>query len=66
MLKQVDNVDGDVTPFIKSSETLNTTVKGQQDITLTVDDTSGNTTDETYTFVVSDLEAPVVNFTSRC
>ena len=62
-VKASDNVDGDVTPFIKSSETLNTTVKGQQDITLTVDDTSGNTTEETYTFVVSDLEAPVVNFT---
>lgn len=60
-VKASDNVDGDVTPFIKSSETLNTTVKGQQDITLTVDDTSGNTTEETYTFVVSDLEAPVVN-----
>lgn len=62
-VKASDNVDGDVTPFIKSSETLNTTVKGQQDITLTVDDTSGNTTEETYTFVVSDLEAPVVNLT---
>lgn len=58
-----DNVDGDVTPFIKASDALNTSVKGQQDITLTVDDTSGNTTEETYTFVVSDLEAPVINFT---
>ncbi|WP_294578497.1 C40 family peptidase [uncultured Thomasclavelia sp.] len=62
-VKATDNVDGEVTPFIKASEPLNTAVKGQQDITLTVDDASGNETEETFTFVVSDLEAPVINLT---
>lgn len=60
-VKAVDNVDGDVTPFIESSAPLNTDVPGFQDITLKVSDSSGNEKKETFTFAVSDLEAPVIN-----
>lgn len=60
-LKAVDNVDGDVTPFIEASAVLNTEVPSLQDITLKVADSSGNEVVETFTFAVSDLEAPVIN-----
>lgn len=61
-IKASDNVDGDVTPFIEASAPLNTDVPSFQDITLTVSDSSGNEKSETFTFAVSDLEAPVINF----
>ena len=61
-IKASDNVDGDVTPFIEASASLNTDVPSFQDITLTVSDSSGNEKSETFTFAVSDLEAPVINF----
>lgn len=61
-IKAFDNVDGDVTPFIEASASLNTDVPSFQDITLTVSDSSGNEKSETFTFAVSDLEAPVINF----
>lgn len=60
-IKATDNVDGDVTPFIEASAPLNTDVPGIQDITLKVSDSSGNEKSETFTFAVSDLEAPVIN-----
>lgn len=60
-LKATDNVDGDVTPFIEASMPLNTDVPSFQDITLKVADSSGNVTSKTFTFAVSDLEAPVIN-----
>lgn len=62
-VKANDNVDGDVTPFIEANTPLNTEVKGQQDITLKATDSSGNETVKTFTFAVSDLEAPVINLT---
>ncbi len=60
-VKATDNVDGDVTPFIEASMPLNTEVPGFQDITLKVADSSGNVTSKTFTFAVSDLEAPVIS-----
>lgn len=60
-IKATDNVDGDVTPFIEASMSLNTDVPSFQDITLKVADSSGNVTSKTFTFAVSDLEAPVIN-----
>ena len=60
-VKATDNVDGDVTPFIEANMPLNTDVPGFQDITLNVADSSGNTASKTFTFAVSDLEAPVIN-----
>lgn len=59
-IKAIDNVDGDVTPFIEASAPLNTAVPGNQDVTLKATDSSGNETEETFTFAVSDLEAPVI------
>ena len=51
-IKASDNVDGDVTPFIEASASLNTDVPSFQDITLTVSDSSGNEKSETFTFAV--------------
>ena len=48
-------------PFIEASAVLNTEVPSLQDITLKVADSSGNEVVETFTFAVSDLEAPVIN-----
>lgn len=62
-IKATDNVDGDVTPFIEASAPLNTDGNGQQDITLKATDSSGNETEKTFTFSVTDLEAPVINLT---
>lgn len=63
-IKATDNVDGDVTPFIEANVPLNTEVTGLQDITLTATDSSGNETEKTFTFSVTDLEAPVINLTN--
>lgn len=61
-IKATDNVDGDVTPFIEASAALNTEVPNFQDITLSVIDSSGNEVSETFTFAVSDIEAPVIEY----
>ena len=59
-----DNVDGDVTPFIETSKELDASVAGMQTIDLKVSDTSGNEITKTFTFAVSDLEAPVISLKS--
>ena len=59
-IKAVDNVDGDVTPFIEASVPLSTESVGFQTITLTATDSSNNVTKQTYEFAVSDIEAPVI------
>lgn len=60
-IKAVDNVDGDVSQFIEVSEALQTTkLNSQQNITLKVSDTAGNVSEKLFTFVVSDMEAPVI------
>lgn len=59
-IKAVDNVDGDVTPFIEANAPLNTENVGFQTITLTATDSSNNVTKQTYEFAVSDIEAPVI------
>ena len=45
-IKAVDNVDGDVTPFIESDKQLDTSKQGTQTINVSVSDNSGNTTEE--------------------
>lgn len=60
-IKAIDNVDGDVTPFIESSSALDTSNIGFQTITLTATDSSQNKSKQTYQFAVVDMEAPVVN-----
>ncbi|MFV0393653.1 MAG: C40 family peptidase [Coprobacillaceae bacterium] len=63
-IKAVDNVDGDVTQFMEVSGTLDTsTLNAQQDISLKVSDNAGNVSEKTFTFVVSDVEAPVITLT---
>lgn len=59
-VKAEDNVDGDVTPFIEADATLDTSKLGFQQITLSVSDSSGNETKETYEFAVADTEAPKI------
>lgn len=59
-IKAVDNVDGDVTPFIEASAPLSTENVGFQTITLTATDSSNNVTKQTYEFAISDIEAPVI------
>lgn len=63
-MEAVDNVEGDVTPFIETSADLDTSAIGFQTITLTVSDSAGNVTEETYEFAISDDEAPVIELLS--
>lgn len=56
----IDNVDGDVSPFIESDKALDASKAGIQDITLKVTDSAGNVREKTFEFAVSDLTAPVV------
>ena len=56
----VDNVDGDVSPFIETDKPLDSSKPGIQDITLSVTDSSGNVTEKMFEFAVSDLTPPNV------
>lgn len=47
-IKAVDNVDGDVTPFITADKELDTTKVGVQTINVTASDNAGNTTTKHY------------------
>lgn len=59
-IKAVDNVDGDVTPFMEASDTLDTATMGTQMITLKASDSSHNVSEKTYVFSISDNDAPVI------
>ena len=59
-VKASDNVDGDVTPFIEADKTLDTSKLGTQTITLKATDVSGNETEKTIDFAVTDDDAPVI------
>ena len=61
-IKAIDNVDGDVTPFLLADKTLDTSKLGTQTITLTASDTSGNETEKTVEFAVTDTVAPTIHF----
>ena len=56
----IDNVDGDVSPFIETDKALDASKPGIQDITLSVTDSSGNVTEKMFEFAVSDLTPPSV------
>lgn len=60
-IKATDNVDGDVTPFMTSDSTLDTSKLGTQTITLKASDVSGNETEKTLEFAVTDTQAPVIH-----
>jgi cell wall-associated NlpC family hydrolase len=63
-IKAVDNVDGDVTQFMEVAGTLDTsTINTSQEVTLKAMDNAGNVSEETFTFVVADIEAPVITLT---
>ncbi|WP_455683202.1 C40 family peptidase [Thomasclavelia sp.] len=59
----IDNVDGDVSPFIETDKELDATKPGIQDITLSVTDSSGNVNEKMFEFAVSDLTPPSVTLT---
>lgn len=61
-VQATDNVDGDVTPFIEVNQKLNTSKLGTQTIELSVSDTVGNVTKQTYEFYVSDSQAPNISY----
>ncbi|WP_297670601.1 NlpC/P60 family protein [Thomasclavelia sp.] len=56
----IDNVDGDVSPFIETDKILDASKPGIQDITLSVTDSSGNVSEKMFEFAVSDLTPPNV------
>ncbi len=60
----IDDVDGDVTPFIEADKALTTDAISVQSITLTVSDSSGNKTEQTYDFAVADFTAPEITLTN--
>lgn len=59
-IKAVDNVDGDVTPFMEASGTLDTSKLGVQKLAVSATDSSNNVTKQEFTFAISDSEAPVI------
>ena len=59
-INAIDNVDGDVSPFIETDKELDASKPGIQDITLTVTDSSGNVNEKMFEFAVSDLTPPSV------
>ena len=59
-IKAIDNVEGDVSAFIEANDQLNTNELGSQIITVKASDTSGNTTTETYEFLIGDFTAPTI------
>ncbi|WP_028043864.1 C40 family peptidase [Candidatus Stoquefichus massiliensis] len=61
-VQATDNVDGDVTPFIETNQKLDTSKLGTQTIELSVSDTVGNVTKQTYEFFVSDTQAPNISY----
>lgn len=61
-IQAIDNVDGDVTPFIEADKKLDTSKLGTQTINLSVSDNAGNTSTQTYEFYVSDTTAPKLNY----
>ena len=63
-IKAVDNVDGDVTPFIESDKQLDTSKQGTQIINVSVSDNSGNTTEEAFKFFIADMQAPEITLKS--
>ena len=63
-VKATDDVDGDVTPFMESDKALDTSKLGTQTITLKASDVSGNETERTIDFAVTDTEAPVISLTN--
>lgn len=63
-IKAVDNVDGDVTPFIESDKQLDTSKQGTQTINVSVSDNSGNTTEEAFKFFIADMQAPEITLKS--
>lgn len=62
-INAVDNVDGDVSPFIETDKELDASKPGIQDITLAVTDSSGNVNEKMFEFAVSDLTPPSVTLT---
>ncbi len=64
-IQAIDNVDGDVTPFIEVDRQLDTTVMGIQTITMKATDTSGNTSIKIMEFLVSDTEAPKIQYKNK-
>lgn len=61
-VQAVDNVDGDVSPFIEASQKLDTSKLGTQIITLNVTDNVGNKAEQTYEFYVADSTAPNISY----
>lgn len=61
-IQAVDNVDGDVTPFIETNRKLDSSRLGSQTITLSVSDNVGNKSEKTYEFYVSDSTAPTLSY----
>ncbi len=59
-VKAIDDVDGDVTPFIEANKELKTDKISNHSITLKVSDSSNNVTEKTYDFVVADFTAPEI------
>lgn len=62
-IKAIDNVDGDVSPFIETDKLLDTSNPGIQDIVLSISDSSGNVSKKMFEFAVSDLTPPSVELT---
>lgn len=62
-IKAIDNVDGDVSSFIKTDRKLDTSKLGTHTVKVSVDDNVGNSSSETYEFFVSDNTAPIIKLT---
>ena len=63
-IKAVDNVDGDVSEFMETDRTLDTSKKGVQAIVVTASDEAGNKSSKKFYFNVSDIAAPKITLKS--
>ncbi len=58
-----DNVDGDVTAFMKADKKIDTSKLGSHNINVSVDDNAGNKTEKQYVVNVVDTTAPTIKLT---
>ncbi len=63
-IKAIDNADGDITTFMNTIQPLDTSKVGPQDVIVSISDSSGNYNEAKYQFVITDVEAPKLTWSS--
>lgn len=61
-IQAVDNADGDISSFIDVLTPLDTTVLGESQVKVGIQDASGNKNETTFNFLVTDIDAPRITW----